>query len=204
MEDIRLSLQLDYEEDVILNGGGEFNLAVIKVHQYSKPKIRPSGTLSIHGQTYPISGEAWFDRQWQQAPGPVNDGDLHWAWMDLNLNCGDKLSLWSVEWPSKHVAKAWATMQLPDGKQKVVSVEPFLDSSKSFWKSPVSGQNYPVDCRVVIPALDAELQVTPQPIEQEIASEHISKYEAASEITGTYKGKPTSGFSYIEYVGNFR
>lgn len=201
---IELDVGLDFEDDIIYNGGsGQFNLAVIKVHQYSKPKIKPSGFLTINGKRYPISGDAWFDRQWQQAPNPVSDGDLHWAWMDLNLDCGDQLSMWSISWPSMHLAKGWATMQQADGSMKVVAVEPFMEKSDRFWKSPASGQNYPVHCVVKIPELDAVLDVLPSPIEQEIASDHISKYEAASQITGTYKGKPVSGFCYIEYVGNF-
>ncbi len=201
---IALDLKLDFEDDIILNGGsGQFDLAVIKVHQYSKPKVRPSGQLIINGKTYEISGDAWFDRQWQQTPGPVSDGDLHWCWMDLNIDGSDRLSLWSISWPSKHIAKSWATLQEADGTQKVVKVEPFMEKSKAFWKSPASGQNYPVHCTVEIPELDAVLEVKPQPIEQEIASEHISKYEAASEISGTYKGKDCTGFCYIEYVGKF-
>ena len=95
-------------------------------------------------------------------------------------------------------------MQNADGTQRVVSVEPFMEKSKQFWKSPASGQNYPVHCFVKIPELNAELEVKPIPIEQEIASEHISKYEAASEISGTYKSQKCSGFCYIEYVGIFK
>ncbi len=202
---ISLSLNLDFEKDIILNGGnGEFNLAIIKVHQYSKPKVTPSGTLSINSKTYKIAGDAWFDRQWQQTPGPVSDGDLHWAWMDLNLSNGKRLSMWSISWPSKHISRGWATEQASDGSQKIYEVEPFMEKSKSFWKSPTSNQNYPIDLLICIPKLDAKLKVVPKPIEQEIASEYISKYEAASEISGTCSGKSVSGFCYIEYVGIFK
>lgn len=202
---VKLDLTLDFADDIILNGGsGQFDLAVIKVHQYSKPRVRPSGTLTIDGHAYKICGDAWFDRQWQQTPGPVSDGDLHWCWMDLNIDGSDRLSMWSISWPSKHISKSWATMQNPDGSQRVVKVEPFMENSKRFWKSPASGQNYPVHCVVNIPELNASLEVKPRPIEQEIASEHISKYEAASEISGTYRGEKCSGFCYIEYVGIFK
>lgn len=95
MEHASLDLELEFEDGIIMNGGaGEFSIAVIGVKQYSKPRIKPTGTLVLNGKTYPISGDAWFDRQWQKVPtqksktgegsdDPVTGGTIHWYWMDF-------------------------------------------------------------------------------------------------------------------------
>lgn len=216
MESVSMDIHLELADDTIYNGGsGTFRLAVIDVQQYSKPKIKPTGTLKINGKEYPVSGEAWFDRQWQKMPekntrqkgkssasDPVSDGTIHWYWMDLNMDCGDKLSLWCVELAK--LSRAWATVLHSDGTQEVVAVTPFSKYPARKWLSPASGQNYPIEFTVEIPRLNAHLSVTPYPVEQEIASEHISKYEAASRVDGIYKGQKASGFCYVELVGRFK
>lgn len=212
MENVSLDIDLDFGKEIIFNGGGgRFFLANVPVQQYSKPVITPSGTLTLDGREYPVSGEAWFDRQWQKLPqkknsrvssDPVADGTIHWYWMDLNLDCGDKLSLWCVE--IGKITRAWATVLDQSGRQDVVEVVPFSRYPGKKWKSPASGQNYPIEYTVNIPERNAHLTVMPFPVEQEIASEHINKYEAASQISGIYQGKPAKGFCYVELVGSFK
>lgn len=214
MEHASLDLELEFEDGIIMNGGaGEFSIAVIGVKQYSKPRIKPTGTLVLNGKTYPISGDAWFDRQWQKVPtqksktgegsdDPVTGGTIHWYWMDLNMDNGDKLSLWCVE--IAKITRAWATVLHADGTNKVVDVTPFTQFKAKKWYSQASGQNYPIEFTVEIKDLDAKLYVAPYPVELEIVSEHISKYEAASQVKGTYLGKPATGFCYVELVGGFK
>ena len=54
--------------------------------------------------------------------------------------------------------------------------------------------------------MDACLEVTPSPREQEIVSEFefLHKYEGASSVKGTYKGKETTGYCYVELVGPWK
>lgn len=57
MEHASLDLELEFEDGIIMNGGaGEFSIAVIGVKQYSKPRIKPTGTLVLNGKTYPMHG----------------------------------------------------------------------------------------------------------------------------------------------------
>lgn len=216
MEGVSMNIDLELEDGIIYNGGaGVFKLAIIDVQQYSKPNIKPSGIITIDGKEYPVSGDAWFDRQWQKLPSkknsskggkstsdPVTDGTIHWYWMDLNMDCGDKLSLWCVE--ISKITRAWATVLHVDGTHEVVEVTPFSKYQAKKWLSPASGQNYPIEYTVNIPRLNANLKVTPYPVEQEIVSDHISKYEAASQVSGIYKGKKAAGFCYVELVGGFK
>ena len=207
MEQAAIDVTLIPEGSVLYNGGaGIFGINGITVHQYSIPKIRTSGTIVLDGETYEFNdGVSWFDRQWQQADYNISDSAnmFRWTWMDLNLDCGDSISLWSTQLIGSGEEHAWATILHADGSQTTANMTPLTRSQSDFWKSSVSGQNYPTRWLVEIPEVDAKLEVVAVMKEQEIASQFINKYEAASKITGTYKGKPAAGHCYVELLGDF-
>ncbi|MFD8001773.1 lipocalin family protein [Streptomyces mirabilis] len=192
---------------VLYNGGtGLFPMLRMDVHQYSVPTMDTTGTLTIRGPTYEISdGTSWFDRQWQNL-NPAPDGkplNGKWAWMDLNLDNGDRISLWSAD-DTSGGNNSWATVLHPDGHQTVASIEPLSVGESEYWTSTDSGKRYPTRWTVRIPAFDAELEVTPFPREQELVPNQVlAYYEAASSVRGTYRGKETTGYSYVELVGQW-
>ena len=181
-------------------GTGYFPLLDMKVHQYSIPTLETIGSITIEGRTYEINGTSWFDRQWQNQGKEIIG---HWTWMDLNLDNGDRLSLWDVVDDATNIETAWATVLHLDGTQSVVAVEPFRKGESNYWTSEKSKQTYPTHWVVKIPEYDACLEVTPAPAEQEIVSvvPPLNKYEAASKVKGTYKGKEVNGYCYVELVG---
>ncbi len=189
---------------VIYNGGtGYFPLFDMNVHQYSLPTLQTSGTMTIEDKTYSVNGTSWFDRQWQNQEVEIGG---HWSWMDLNLDNGDKISLWGTEEDSSGNENAWATVLQTDGTQIVVAVEPLSIGASDYWLSEKSGQTYPTRWTVKIPSLDAVLEVIPSPREQEIVSqfELLHKYEGASSVKGTYKGQEVTGYCYVELVGSWK
>jgi predicted secreted hydrolase len=122
--------------------------------------------------------------------------------MDLNLDNGDAVSLWSAMDPDTGKQRGWATILHKNGTQTATAIEPSLGASDE-WVSEKSGNRYPTHWTVRIPSLRAVLDVKPSPREQEIIS-HIpamTKYEGASAVTGTYNGKTVKGYCYVELVG---
>lgn len=207
MEKASIELDMVPSGDVIYNGGtGIFPVFGIRVHQYSIPGIQGKGTITIDGKSYDVDGLVWFDRQWQQAEFQMSasSGKFHWTWMDINLDCGEYISLWSTQNLESGEEHAWATVLHKDGTQTVAAMEPMSKNESQHWKSPATNQNYPTHWKVVIPELDAVLEVAATPKEQEIVSKFISKYEAASKVTGTYMGKDAAGYCYVELVGMFQ
>ncbi|EIZ78317.1 mucin-1 (muc-1) [Novosphingobium sp. Rr 2-17] len=192
---------------VIMNGGtGVFPLIDMMIHQYSVPRLAARGTITIDGKTSPIEGSAWFDRQWQNQDGDAAvDAAFKWSWMDINLDNGDAVSLWSGPAKLGGEERAWATILHADGSQTVAAAEPGL-GARDIWHSEKSGARYPTRWTVRIPAMDAELEVTPSPREQEFVSQVpvLNKYEGASAMSGTWRGKPVRGFGYVELVGVWR
>ena len=188
----------------LFNGGtGRIPLLGMDVHQYSLPTLKTTGTITIEGKEYAIEGDTWFDRQWQ-----IQDKDIttaNWSWMDINLDNGEKISLWDSLDREAGDERAWATIMQTDGTLTLTSVKNFSEGASDFWKSPKTGNTYPTHWVIEIADFDAVLEVSPSPREQEIASmiPFLNKYEGASFVKGTYKGKEVSGYCYVELVGNW-
>lgn len=201
-----VDMQAEATSPVILNGGtGIFPLVGMTIHQYSVPRLASRGTITVDGRAHPVEGVIWFDRQWQnQGEGFGVDDDFRWSWMDINLDNGDAVSLWSAPATPGGEERAWATILHADGSQTVAAAEPGLDA-RDIWHSDKSGARYPTRWTVRIPAMDAELEVMPSPREQEFVSQvpALNKYEGASRMTGQWRGKPVTGFGYVELVGKW-
>lgn len=207
MENASVEVTMHPVGEVIFNGGaGLFSVCGIQVHQYSIPRMLTEGTMTIGMKTYEIKGgQSWFDRQWQQARRGMSAsaGRFRWAWMDINLDSDDYISLWSTEDLQTGEEHAWATVLHADGSQTVATIEALSKNRGDYWVSPISKQKYPTHWLISIPELDTRLEVFASPKEQEIVSKFINKYEAASKVTGTFKGKEANGYCYIELVGDY-
>lgn len=181
-------------------GTGNFDMLGMKINQYSIPVMDTNGTITIEGKTYHVEGISWFDRQWQ------NDGknfDGKWSWMDLNLDNGNRISLWDAVDVNGKV-KSWATILHDDGTQTVADMVPLSECTYDYWESKKSGNYYPSRWVVKIPAVNAELEVIPAILDQEIAAmKGLAHYEGASTVKGTYNGQEVTGYCYIELVGNW-
>ena len=124
--------------------------------------------------------------------------------MDINLENGDVISTWFAK--EKDSENCWATLMHPDGSHKMVKVKPMISTAKDYWKSSASGKSYPMTYNVIIPELDANLTVNCAVSDQELffpERNDLSHYEGAATILGTYLGKETNGYTYVELVGDW-
>ena len=208
-----VELDMQFPGEVIYNGGtGVFDfVGNIPTGQYSVTKGLGSGTLNFNGETHKVFGKTWYDRQWfwrhdffgnKEKPmkGTFQEQNMYWTWMNLTLDNGDVLGLWDIYLYGK--LSSWVTMAEPDGSHIVANVEPLAESASEFWISPM-GQRYPTNWVIKIPELEAELIVRAIKKEQEVPSDILPKYEGLCNITGTFRGKPVTGYNLVEMVGNW-
>ncbi len=181
----------------------------VRVQQFSMSHMDSTGSLTIGDHTYKITGDSWFDCQWQFSKKEQKTiqmrSDWRWTWMDLNLDNGDTLSLWDMTDYKTNSTKAWATILHADDTQEVVEIEPIIEGAGDYWRSPVSKNNYPTSFVVKIPAKQAELRVVTDVKDQEIVSKMplFTKYESANRVSGAYDGKETKGYCYVEHLGKW-
>ena len=185
-------------------GNGVFSWCGTTSHQYSIPHLKTNGTLRMDGKTYEIkNGESWFDRQWQNN-NPAMLMKLMWCWMDMRLDNGDIISLWTNGYePDEHT---WATILKPDGSHTVTYCKVLSSCIKEYYVSERTGRAWPVKWEVELPDLDTKLMIDTFPYNQEIYSEGEipgSCYEGASTVSGIYKGQPVTGHCYVEITGKW-
>jgi predicted secreted hydrolase len=162
-------------------------------YEYAFPTMDTSGTLTLNGRTKNVSGQSWLDRQWGPLPDDLASGGSSWAWMNLNLSNGDKISVWNTKHDKYNTV---ATILNPDGTQTLAEATLTPDAS-SLWTSPDTGKSYPTRWKVTIPGQDAKLNVTVHAKGQELVTPG-PRYEGSAGVTGTYEHHRVTGSTYIE------
>lgn len=208
-----VDLNMLFPGQVIYNAGlGVFDfVGNMPTGQYSVVNGLGSGTLNFDGETHKVHGKTWFDRQWfwhhdfngnpeKPMKGSFQEQEMYWSWMNLTLDNGELLGLWDIYLYGKQ--SSWVTTSRPDGTHIVANIEPLAESAGDHWISPM-GQRYPTSWIVKIPELEAELIVKAIKQEQEVPSDILPKYEGLADINGTYRGKPVTGYTLVEMVGNW-
>lgn len=224
MDSAEIDIQVCPYGGVIFNSGsGQFPTFGNKEnYQYSIPKSEISGKIMIQGKEYEIThGNCWIDRQWCPEVGTIigtaspDEGAANieqnmfttnrWAWMGISLDNDVAISLWEFV-NGDDSRNTFATIMNADGTQAVIPATSFVDDAEDIWVSPVTSQKYPTKWHLKVPMVKADLSVTCAPVEQEITSEmaFFNKYEAMSNIVGTYDGAAVKGTCIVELCGNWQ
>src|SRR5262249_11735630 len=53
-------------------------------YYYSIPRMPTSGTLTLPGEHFEVTGESWMDREWSTSA--LEPGDVGWDWFALQLD----------------------------------------------------------------------------------------------------------------------
>lgn len=61
---------------------------------FSLVDIAISGSVTIEGETYQVSGQGWFDREWSSQF--LKAGQQGWDWFALHLDSGDKVMVFRL------------------------------------------------------------------------------------------------------------
>lgn len=174
-----------------------------KDYEYAFPCMTTTGTLTVRGTQYNVTGTSWLDREWGHL------GPAKWTWMSIQLDNGVQLGLWDEQPYDKsdtHVGgRAFATILEPDGSVTVATV---TIEETSPLTSSVSKHKYANSWTVTIPALSgnaalpakAVLNVKTVVNGQEINSNSpIPRLEAKCSVEGKYGGTDVTGvYAFVE------
>jgi len=198
--DMALSLHLDSELPLVLqgergfsqkhpNGSGSF--------YYSHPFLQARGTLTIHGQNIPVSGQAWLDREWSsQFLQPDQSG---WDWFALHLDSGEKLMLFQLR--HKPGARAGENFRhglllSPRGEATVLPGDQIHFEPQAFTR--VAGRQLPMRWRISLPAIGRTLDLSALRPDQWMAVD-FAYWEGVVRIIGS--DDKTTGWGYLEMTG---
>jgi predicted secreted hydrolase len=199
-----LNLTTSPAKPVLLHGGTGFEQygPVAKAGYYSYPRLATTGTLMVDGQPHQVTGELWYDRQWNC--GNVNKPDIGWDWLSIQLDePREDLMLYTVHNKKTQEQIAGGSHFGPAGENLHLNATDFKLEAADFWQSPNTGRRYPSKWKVQVPSQGYELTVEPLVPDQELRlllfkTFRLNYWEGMCRVTGTHHGKPVSGRAYVE------
>ncbi|MFA5354222.1 MAG: polyprenyl synthetase family protein, partial [Thermodesulfovibrionales bacterium] len=166
--------------------------------------------MGISGQSgsgLPVQGEAWFEHQWMDSNWlcPRNtdqDSPTAWAWFGFSLDNGDDLHI-LVMWDVRSGERRFSSAMLQTAGGDRRDCHDITIETVRSWRSPATFVSYPVESRVLIPSLQADLSFRPITDEQEFHLFNPSRalWEGAGEVAGTIEGRPVRGVARAEFHG---
>jgi len=201
MSDYGVDLALTTTRPPVLHDGGLVTFGPAgDSYYYSRTRMEISGAIDDHGERVPVTGLAWFDKQWGNFL--VMGGG--WDWFSLQLDDGSDLMLNLIRDAQGQTTIAYGTYVSPDGSFRHLPGNQFEVTPLGQWTSPHTGATYPSGWRATVrePALD--LRISPVIPDQELdtrQSTALVYWEGAQTVGGTANGRPVGGQGYVELVG---
>ncbi len=200
-----ISLSTSPTKPLLLHGNGtgyEQYGPVAKAGYYSYPRLATTGTVEIAGKTHQVTGELWYDRQWNC--GGVNKKNVAWDWLSIQLDePRTDLMLYAVHDRSTGQQIGGGTHNDAAGLALHLAETDFKLEATSYFVSLQSGRKYPATWHVTVPAQGYDLTVTPLVPNQELGLRifkffRLYYWEGMCRVTGTHNGKPVTGNAYVE------
>ncbi len=165
---------------------------------YSLTRLATTGTVTVGGETIPVEGLSWLDREWSTSA--LGKAQVGWDWFALHLEDGRDLMLYRLrrrDGTADPLSRA--TLVAPDGSSRSLDATEFSAEPAGTWRSPRGG-SYPARWRIRIPSERLDLTVVPLLADQEL-NVTIRYWEGAVGVEGTGGGRPVSGHGYLEMTG---
>lgn len=169
----------------------------------SYPSLTLSGTVGDE----PVTGSAWLDHQWGDL-GWLQSGAarlrlLGWTWFGISLDDGTRLLVVQHRDARTRRRLSQYLVVRPPGRPPRL-LRAFTATPTRRWKSEQSGVTYPVEWRLEVPALGADLRFSPLADAQEIPVLGIGRsvWEGAGTVEGTIGRRPVHGVGRLELWGH--
>lgn len=175
---------------------------------YSFPRMESEGKLYLESDTFRVSGEMWYDRQWNCSG--VFDRKIGWDWFGIQLQEPKvDLMVYRLYHQKDGREVLGASIIKENGETVDISSDQIQLKATENWTSPHSKAEYPMHWQISIPDQDLELEVQAAFPDQELELnsnpfQPFFYWEGMSYVKGSYRGKATQGKAYIEMTNRFR
>ena len=171
-------------------------------YYYSLTRMPAAGTVRLGDERFPVTGDAWMDREWSTSS--LGRDEVGWDWFALQLADGEDLMLYRLRRKDGSIDPASSgTVIGPRGETRPLGLAEFQLEGSGEWRSPRSGARYPARWRVRMPSEDLDLEIRPRLADQEL-DVSFRYWEGAVAVEGTRRGKPVQGQGYVELTGYSR
>jgi len=167
-------------------------------YYYSFTRLATDGTIRVRGETFPVTGLTWLDREWTTSA--LEQEQVGWDWFALQLDDGRDVMLYRMR-RSDGSLDPWSsgTLVSADGTTRHLALADVRIDAVDWWLSPASGIRYPSRWRLLIPAGNLDLEIVPSLNRQELLTT-FRYWEGAVKVKGLGEGSP-GGVGYVELTG---
>ncbi|GAB4511787.1 MAG: lipocalin-like domain-containing protein [Anaerolineae bacterium] len=170
-------------------------------YYYSMTRLPTTGTLTIEGETFIVSGNTWMDHEFSTSA--LGTDALGWDWFGLIFDNDHELMVGQIrQTDGERDPNFGGLMVYPDGSTQYLAADDFTIEALDTWESPHTGAIYPSGWRITIRGAalnqtdDLVFTATPMALDQELNSGDIAYWEGAVRIDGG-----VTGYGYAELTG---
>lgn len=169
------------------------------------PRLQTTGEITIDGQPFVVDGETWMDHEISSSQ--LDPNQVGWNWASIHLDSGESIMVYMMR--TKNDTKdLYSTFNFIASDNQTVKAFPashFEWLPKNYWKSPMTGVEYPVDSIIKFREnqsnIPTHIRLVPLMNDQEMESKitQVQYWEGACKVVDQ-NGKQI-GKAYVELTG---
>jgi predicted secreted hydrolase len=168
-------------------------------YYYSVPRLLASGSITLDGETFPVTGLAWMDREWSTSS--LEPGIVGWDWFALHLSDGRSLMFYRLRTATGESSPySGGSLIGPDGVRTALGATDVTLRALDHWRSSASGVRYPVEWRMTIPRAGLDFTLEPYLDDQEV-NLSVRYWEGAVRAAGNGSADAITAQGYMELAG---
>ena len=205
MRGIQMELQLQPLKAQIQHGedGKSYRTDQQSGVHLSIPRFSARGRLQLDGEIFPVTGEAWMDREFGLCDFNRQMGG--WDWLCIQLDNHRELMLYCVCDEQRDYNSHRSVVRIDaDGTRTVLKGDAFRLTALGQWTSPWTGTTYPCGWSLRVPEWGIDLKIVPRLNCQELetrGSTCITYWEGGAAVTGEIDHQTVTGKAFVELVG---
>lgn len=199
IDDYVFDLKLEAHKDPVIHyDGGAYNYNTGGyTYYYSRKTMKTTGTVSIKGETYKVTGSTWFDRQYGDLYQAIDKG---WQWFAIELDNDTQIMVYDINGDTERL-ESFASITNVDGETTILGPDEFTVTVLDNWVSSNTGCTYPSGWKLNI--ADKEWFVEPMVKDQELQAKENwfgpIYWEGASRVSD--RNQAAVGKAYVELNG---
>jgi predicted secreted hydrolase len=199
--DFALDLHFAFASPLLLHGAAGYSRKGPSARQasryYSRPQLAATGTLTVAGHDFAVTGSAWLDHEW--ASELMSPAAVGWDWTGINLADGGALMAFRMRDAAGGALWAGGTRRTADGRIQVFDPESVGFTARRTWRSPRTGAVYPV--AMTLDAGDAQFTLEPMMDDQELDSRASTGAIYWEGAVRAQQADREAGRGYLELTG---
>ena len=167
-------------------------------YYYSATRLNVEGFVTTQGQTVPVKGLAWLDREWStSALAPYQAG---WDWFSLQFQDGTELMYYQLRHKDGGIdpysSGSWIDAQ---GAKTHLARDDVELAPLAYWQAP-DGMRYPADWRLTVKPLGKTFLIRPVLADQEVRKS-VRYWEGAVDVFAAEAPDAAVAQGYMELTG---